>query len=117
VQHYLRDAIQTMERCEHKKIEALRGVQHHLCDAPPTMLRYKHRLLKLLLVTLQNVSSQWTERNYDCVARSWNHFPANVASDGLLDKMRRQNQVLHWDFEATSDNIDGPVVVNPPNIM
>jgi len=106
-----------MGQSECEEIKTLRGVQHHLCDAPPIMPRCKHTLLKLLLVTLQNMSSQWTERNYDCVARSWNQMHANVASDGLLDTMRRQNQVLHWNFEATSDNIDGPVVINPPNVI
>ena len=82
MQHDLRDAFQTLGQYKHKKIDALRDVRYHLCDVPQIVPRYKRSLLKLLLVTLQNVPSQLTERNYGCVARSWKYLHANVASDG-----------------------------------
>ena len=46
----------------------------------------------------------------------WKYLHANMASDGILDTMRKQNQFLHWKFEATSDNIDGFVPLNQPNL-
>ena len=115
----------SMAACvQNKIVDPWLVTQHSLVRAKKTCHRgvslgprYKRRLLKLLLVTLQNVSSQLTECNYDWVTRSWKCLHANVASDGWLDTMRKQNQILHWKVEATSDNINGPLVLTPPNLI